>query len=125
MTFAARITAKPTREKRRTCSNCGRLGHLVSTCTNPERFHDMIGIEIEDWWYDLIGAQGRARELTGSTGNRDGSIRELSSCNGTDSDDPADFEDPDVEDCEEGCDDCPHPVERTSARRCDRGKTDC
>jgi hypothetical protein len=125
MSFAARITQRPTIEKRRTCSNCGRLGHLQTTCNNPERHHDMLGIEIEGWWYDLIAAQEKARSICGSPGRRDGSIREISSCAGTDEDNPDDFNDPDVEDCEEGCDDCPHPVERRNAPRCDKRKTDC
>lgn len=125
MSFAARITRKPTVEKRRTCSNCGRLGHLVSTCANPERFHNMIGIEIEGWWYDLPKATEEAKKLTGSPGRADGSIRGISTCAGTDQDNPDDYNDPDVEDCEEGCDDCPHPIARRTAPRCDRGKTDC
>jgi hypothetical protein len=82
----------------------------------------MVGIEIEGWWWDLIGMQEKARTMTGSPGVSDGSIRALSSCNGTD--DGGD-DDPDMEDCEEGCDDCPHPVERANAPRCEKGKSDC
>lgn len=125
MSFAARITQKPTREKRRTCSNCGRLGHLNTTCENPEAFHSKIGIEIEGWWYDLIAAQATARDITGTVGRRDGSIRDISACSGSDEDDPADFEDPDTEDCDEGCDDCPHPIQRRNAPQCSAGKRDC
>lgn len=125
MSFAARITRKPTIEKRRTCDNCGRLGHLKTTCTNPERHHNLIGIEIEGWWYDLPKTIEEGRRLTGSAGRRDGSIRDISSCVGTDQDNPDDYNDPDVEDCEEGCDDCPHPIARRNATRCDRAKTDC
>lgn len=84
----------------------------------------MIGIEIEGWWFDLIGMQEKARQMTGHGGVRDGSIRDMSSCNGTD-EDTSDSDDPDTQDCEEGCDDCPHPVERQSAPRCDKGKRDC
>lgn len=123
MSFAARPTVKPTVEKRRTCSQCGRLGHLVSTCTNHERYHDMIGIEIEGWWFDLPGVITKATELTGNGGNRDGSLRDISSCAGSDEDE--DFDDPDTEDCEEGCDDCPHPIERRGAIRCGRAKENC
>lgn len=125
MSFAARITQKPTREKRRTCTNCGRLGHLSTTCENPESFHLKVGIEIEGWWYDLIDAQTKAQDITGTKGRRDGSIRNISSCTGSDEDDPADFEDPDTEDCDEGCDDCPHPVQRRTAPQCSAGKRDC
>lgn len=123
MSFAARPTVKPTIEKRRTCSNCGRLGHLQTTCVNPERFHDMVGIEIEGWWFDLVGITNKAVELTGGGGNRDGSIRDIASCNGTDEDEGED--DPDTEDCEEGCDDCPHPIERRGTIRCARNKANC
>lgn len=125
MSFAARITQKPTIEKRRTCSNCGRLGHLLTTCPNPEKHHDMIGVEIEGWWWDLPDMTRKANSLTGTAGRRDGSLREISSCAGSDQDNPDDFTDPDVEDCEEGCDDCPHPVARRTAPRCDRSKRDC
>lgn len=125
MSFAAKATLRPTVEKRRTCSNCGRLGHLVTTCTNPERYHDMIGIEIEGWWWELPAMTRKANEICGTPGRRDGSIRDISSCSGDDQDDPADFEDPDTEDCDEGCDDCPHPIERRTAPSCGRHKTDC
>jgi hypothetical protein len=123
--FAARFTQKPTVEKRRTCTSCGRLGHLAATCPNHEKYHDMIGIEIEGWWWDLPAIQELARKLTGSAGRRDGSLREISSCNGSDEDRPDDFQDPDVEDCEEGCDDCPHPVARRTSINCARRKKDC
>ncbi len=125
MTFAARASVKPTIERRRTCTKCGRLGHLVTSCVNQEKHHDKIGIEIEGWWHDLIGMQRKATELTGHPGCRDGSIRDIASCAGDDEGDETDVEDPDTEDCEEGCDDCPHPVERRTAVRCSRGKTDC
>lgn len=126
MTFAARITKKPTVEKRRTCNNCGRLGHLIGTCTNPERYHDMIGIEIEGYWWELPKMTAEAVKLTGTGGRTDGSLRGLSSCAGTDQDNPDDYNDPDVEDCDDpDCEECPHPVERRTAPRCDQGKTDC
>lgn len=125
--YSARATSKPTIEKRRTCSGCGRLGHLVSTCENPERFHNMIGIEIEGWWFDLISAQEKARQITGAVGVRDGSLMEISTCNGSedDEDDDDSNSDPDTEDCEEGCDDCPHPIERRTAPRCDKRNANC
>jgi hypothetical protein len=125
MSFAARVTQKPTIEKRRTCTSCGRLGHLNVTCNNPAKFHDKIGIEIEGWWWDLPAAVEKARDICGTPGRRDGSIRDVSSCNGSDEDDPADFEDTDTQDCDEGCDDCPHPVTRRTAPQCVRGKRDC
>lgn len=126
MTFAARLTSKPTIEKRRTCSKCGRLGHLVTTCTNPDKYHDMIGIEIEGWWNDLIAAQRKASDICGSQGRRDGSIVEISTCVGRDEDDAGeDLDDPDTADCEEGCDDCPHPIERRNAPRCSKNKPNC
>jgi hypothetical protein len=125
MSFAARITRKPTVEKRRTCDKCGRLGHLKTTCTNTERHHNLIGVEIEGWWYDLPAATELARKICGTPGRADGSIRGISTCIGSDQDNPDDYNDPDVEDCEDGCDDCPHPIARRTAPRCDRGLTDC
>lgn len=122
--FVARSTQKPTIEKRRTCSNCGRLGHLVSTCENHERHHDMIGIEVEGWWWDLPGIREKARTMCGHEGTRDGSLRDYSSCTGRDEDDPNDF-DEDTADCEDGCDDCPHPIERRNAPNCSARKPDC
>lgn len=38
---------------RRACSNCGRLGHLSSTCVSPPKAHIKVGIEIEGLWRDL------------------------------------------------------------------------
>ena len=125
MSHAARLTAKPTIERRRTCTKCGRLGHLVSSCVNQEKYHDKLGIEIEGWWHDLPAAQRKAVDLTGHTGCRDGSIRDIASCAGDDQDDENDIEDPDTEDCEDGCDDCPHPIARRTPVRCARNKTDC
>jgi hypothetical protein len=38
---------------RRTCGNCGALGHLSRTCTSPTTSVDKLGIEIEGWWNEL------------------------------------------------------------------------
>ena len=58
---------------RRTCPQCGRLGHLARTCSGTPRSHDKIGIEIEGWWRDLNAAKAVAREHDAS-GTSDGSL---------------------------------------------------
>lgn len=58
---------------RRTCTRCGRLGHLARTCQGNPRSVDKIGIEIEGWWRDLRAAQAVAREHDAS-GTSDGSL---------------------------------------------------
>lgn len=93
----ATATRKIEPERRRTCSACGMMGHLATTCENPVRYHDKLGIEIEGFWRDLAAAKRQAEELTGRRGNSDGSLPSVSSCSGEE-----DPEDP----CGCGEDDC-------------------
>lgn len=90
-------TRKIEPERRRTCSACGMMGHLSTTCETNVRHHDKLGIEIEGFWHDLVAAKRQAEELTGRRGNSDGSLPGISSCRGN-----ADPEDP----CGCGEDDC-------------------
>lgn len=60
-------------EGRRSCGNCGMLGHNSRTCERPTKAHDRIGIEIEGRFADLSAARLRADSL-GATGCGDGSI---------------------------------------------------
>lgn len=93
----AHATRKVEPERRRTCSACGLMGHLATTCETPVRCHDKLGIEIEGFWHDLNAAKRQAEELTGRRGNSDGSLPGISSCSGDE-----DPEDP----CGCGEDDC-------------------
>lgn len=83
-------TTRPTRkvevEKRRTCVQCGRVGHLATArdgsprCTLPARRVDKVGIEIEGFWLDLATARERAEDLTGRQGVSDGSVEGGGEC---------------------------------------------
>ncbi len=92
---AARLTQVTKVENRRSCLNCGRLGHLKKNCEKLS-FYDKIGIEIEGWWFDLPKAQNLASEMCDETGNRDGSLIQFSSCSGDDIYKPLDGTDVDI-----------------------------
>ena len=57
------------------CSNCGRPGHNVRSCTHPAKAHDRIGVEVEGVWADLRAAQRRADAVGMSQGCSDGSVQ--------------------------------------------------
>lgn len=75
-----RTTIKGERKIRRTCAHCGRVGHRARkhdgtlACERPAKRIDMIGIEIEGYWYDLGTMKRKAQEITGRQGERDGSL---------------------------------------------------
>lgn len=46
---------------RRACGNCGRLGHLNSTCVSPPKAHVKVGIEVEGLWKRATIEEVRAR----------------------------------------------------------------
>lgn len=59
--------------RRRACGNCGRLGHLSTTCIAPAKAHDKIGVEVEGWWRDLPAVEQVAANWHMS-GAHDGSL---------------------------------------------------
>jgi hypothetical protein len=67
-------TTKVERESRRSCSNCGRLGHRSATCQHGESRINMLGVELEGYFLDLAATKRLSYELTGREGEPDGSL---------------------------------------------------
>lgn len=63
----------------RSCTKCGRVGHTETTCEFPERAINMIGCEIEGYWYDLLALNARCRTIQ-ATLTDDGSLGGYASC---------------------------------------------
>lgn len=61
--------------RRRACAKCGLLGHLIRTCTAPEKAHLKIGIEIEGYWNAASWSDvQRNADNWHMSGDRDGSL---------------------------------------------------